>query len=59
MEKTVEKKDKLVAVYFDIATSEKLVELSKLKTKQLGFKHSLSDIVRLAVNDLLRQNGLV
>ena len=55
----VEEPKRCVSVYLAYSTCDKLAELAKMKSNETGFKHTQSDIIKLAINELLKQNGLV
>ena len=50
---------KYIGFYLETEIVDKIVELARIKTSQTSVKHSQSDILRLAVNDLLKKNGLL
>lgn len=53
------KKEKYIGFYLDVDICNKIISLADIKTIQTGVKHSQSDILRIAVNDLLKKNGLL
>lgn len=53
------KQEKYIGFYLDIDICNKIGVLADIKTSKTGVKHSQSDILRLAVNDLLKKNGLL
>lgn len=53
------KQERYIGFYLDAELCNKVVNLAEIKTSQTGVKHSQSDILRIAVNDLLKKNGLL
>lgn len=53
------KQERYIGFYLDTELFNKVVNLAEIKTSQTGVKHSQSDILRIAVNDLLKKNGLL
>lgn len=53
------KQERYIGFYLETEIVDKIVELARIKTSQTSVKHSQSDILRLAVNDLLKKNGLL
>ncbi len=53
------RKERYIGFYLDTELCDKLIALASSKTIKTGVRHSQSDILRLAVCDILKKNGLI
>ncbi len=53
------RQEKYIGGYFDPDLYDGIESLALIKTSQTGVKHKKCDILRIAVIDLLKKNGLL